>query len=119
MVSLRLRISNNKLLSLVDLGSNKNTFKFNSFIPKINVGYLGLVNGAKITIGVNGVDDEILKNEFGIEEYIDEEIEECFEKISKKKNVPVRGEPDYERVSLLITNAIKQEKVKNITFDRI
>ena len=62
---------------------------------------------------------EILKIDFGIEEYIDEEIEECFEKISKKKNVPVRGEPDYERVSLLITNAIKQEKVKNITFDRI
>ena len=60
----------------------------------------------------------ILKNEIGIEEYIDEEIEECFEKISKKKNVPVRGEPDYERVSLLITNAIKQEKIKGITFDR-
>ena len=45
--------------------------------------------------------------------------EECFEKISKKKNIPVRGEPDYERVSLLITNAIKQEKIKNITFDRL
>ena len=60
----------------------------------------------------------ILLNEFGIEEYIDEEIEECFEKISKKKNVPVRGEVDYERVSLLITNAIKQEKIKGITFDR-
>ena len=62
---------------------------------------------------------DILKNEFGLEEYIDEEIEECFTKISKKKNVPVRGEPDYEKVSLLITNAIKQEKVKGITFDRI
>ena len=60
----------------------------------------------------------ILMNEFGIEEYIDEEIEECFEKISKKKNVPIRGEVDYERVSLLITNAIKQEKIKGITFDR-
>lgn len=61
----------------------------------------------------------ILMNEFGIEEYIDEEIEECFEKISKKKNVPVRGEVDYERVSLLIINAIKQEKIKGITFDRL
>ena len=60
----------------------------------------------------------ILMNEFGIEEYIDEEIEECFEKTSKKKNVPIRGEVDYERVSLLITNAIKQEKIKGITFDR-
>ena len=61
----------------------------------------------------------ILMSEFGIEEYIDEEIEECFEKISKKKNVPIRGEVDYERVSLLITNAIKQEKIKGITFDRL
>lgn len=61
----------------------------------------------------------ILMSEFGIEEYIDEEIEDCFERISKKKNVPVRGEVDYERVSLLITNAIKQEKIKGITFDRI
>ena len=61
----------------------------------------------------------ILLSEFGIEEYIDEEIEECFEKISKRKNIPVRGEPDYERVSLVITNSIKQEKIKNITFDRI
>ena len=61
----------------------------------------------------------ILKNEFGIEEYIDEEIEECFEKISKRKNIPVRGEVDYERVSLLVTNAIKQEKIKGITFDRL
>lgn len=61
----------------------------------------------------------ILMNEFGIDEYIDEEIEECFEKISKKKNVPVRGEVDYERVSLLIINAIKQEKIKGITFDRL
>lgn len=61
----------------------------------------------------------ILLSEFGIDEYIDEEIEECFEKISKRKNIPVRGEPDYERVSLVITNSIKQEKIKNITFDRI
>ena len=61
----------------------------------------------------------ILKNEFGIDEYIDEEIEECFEKISKRKNIPVRGEVDYERVSLVITNSIKQEKIKKITFDRL
>lgn len=59
---------NNKLLSLIDLGSNKNTFKFNSFIPKINVSYSGLVNGAKLNIKVNGVDEEILKNEFQAED---------------------------------------------------
>ena len=39
--------------------------------------------------------------------------------ISKKKNIPVKGEVDYEKVSLVIINSIKQEKVKNITFDRI
>ena len=62
---------------------------------------------------------DILKQEFGIEYYNDDAVEECFTKISKKKNIPVNGEVDYERVSLIIINSIKQEKVKNITFDRI
>ena len=62
---------------------------------------------------------DILKQEFGIEYYNDDEVEECFTKISKKKNIPVNGEVDYERVSLIIINSIKQEKVKNITFDRV
>ena len=62
---------------------------------------------------------DILKQEFGIDNYSDDEIEECFTKISKKKNIPVKGEVDYEKVSLVIINSIKQEKVKNITFDRI
>lgn len=61
---------------------------------------------------------DILKQEFGIEYYNDDAVEECFTKISKKKNIPVNGEVDYERVSLIIINSIKQEKVKNITFDR-
>ena len=58
-----------------------------------------------------------LKQEFGIEKYNEDEIEECFEKISKFKNIPVNGEVNYEKVSLLIVNSIKQEKIKNITFD--
>ena len=62
---------------------------------------------------------DILKQEFGIEYYNNDEIEECFTKISKKKNIPVNGEVDYERVSLIIINSIKQEKIKNITFDRV
>lgn len=62
---------------------------------------------------------DILKQEFGIEYYNNDEIKECFTKISKKKNIPVNGEVDYERVSLIIINSIKQEKVKNITFDRV
>ena len=62
---------------------------------------------------------DILKSNFGIDYYSDEEIEECFEKISKCKNIPISGEVDYERVSLNIVNSIKQEKIKGITFDRV
>lgn len=61
----------------------------------------------------------ILKREFGIESYEDDDVEELFEKISKFRNIPVRGEVDYERISTLIVNSIKQEKIKEITFDRI
>ena len=60
-----------------------------------------------------------LKSEFGIDYYSDDEAIECFTKISKFKNIPVNGEVDYDRVSLLIVNSIKQEKIKNITFDRM
>ena len=60
-----------------------------------------------------------LKENFGIDSYSDDEVEECFEKISKFKNIPVNSEVDYERVSFLIANAIKQEKIKGITFDRL
>ena len=63
--------------------------------------------------------NEILKKEFGIDYYSDDEVEECFTKISKCKNIPVNGEVDYERVSLVILNSIKQEKIKGITFDRV
>ncbi len=62
---------------------------------------------------------DIMKKEFGIDYYNDDEVEELFTKISKFKNIPVNGEVDYERVSLLIVNSIKQEKIKGITFDRI
>lgn len=60
-----------------------------------------------------------LKSEFGIDYYNDDEVEELFTKISKFKNIPVNGEVDYERISLLIINTIKQEKIKEITFDRM
>ena len=68
---------------------------------------------------LNNYYKELLKSHFGIEEYSDDIIEECFEKISKFKNIPVNGEVDYEKVSLNIINSIKQEKIKGITFDRI
>lgn len=63
--------------------------------------------------------NEILKKEFRIDHYSDDEVEECFTKISKCKNIPVNGEVDYEKVSLVILNSIKQEKIKEITFDRV
>ena len=60
-----------------------------------------------------------LKENFGIDYYNDDEVEELFTIISKFKNIPVKGEVDYDRVSLLIINTIKQEKIKGITFDRM
>ena len=62
---------------------------------------------------------DLLKQEFGIEEYTSDNIEECFIKISKYKNIPIKDEVDYERISMIILNSMKQEKIKKITFDRI
>ena len=63
--------------------------------------------------------NNVLIEEFGIDHYDNDEVEELFEKISKKKNIPIKGEVDYEKVSYNIINSIKQEKIKNITFDRL
>ncbi len=60
-----------------------------------------------------------LKENFGIDYYNDDDIEELFIRISKYKNIPVKDEVDYDRISLLIINSIKQEKIKGITFDRV
>ena len=60
-----------------------------------------------------------LKENFGIDHYNHNEIEELFTSISKFRNIPIKGEVDYDRVSLLIINSIKQEKIKGITFDRM
>jgi len=62
---------------------------------------------------------DVLKEIFGIDHYDDDEVEELFVKIAKYKNIPVKNEVDYEKISLLIINMIKQEKIKNITFDRV
>lgn len=62
---------------------------------------------------------EILKKEFGIDKYDESIIEELFTSISEYKNIKSKDEIDYEKISLLIINSIKQEKIKGITFDRI
>lgn len=61
----------------------------------------------------------ILKKEFNLDSYSDDTVTECFEIISKYKNIPYRDEVPYEKISLLILNSIKQEKIKGITFDEI
>ena len=58
-----------------------------------------------------------LKEFFGIDYYSDDDVEELFTKISKYKNIPIKNEIDYEKISLQIINMIKQEKLKKITFD--
>ena len=61
---------------------------------------------------------EILSNELGIKEFDLDDIVNMYEIISKYKNIPfVDGEPDYDRVSTLILNLIRNETIKNITFD--
>lgn len=60
-----------------------------------------------------------LKDNFGIDHYNHNEVEELFTQISKFRNIPIKDEVDYDKISLLIINTIKQEKIKGITFDRL
>lgn len=62
--SKKYQVLNNKVVDMVSLGTNNNTFKFNSIIPKINVTTTGLVNGSVIKITPSGLDEDILNNEF-------------------------------------------------------
>ena len=62
----------------------------------------------------------ILKSRYNLETFNNEETVEAYETISKKIGAIIKGgEVDYERVSNAILNDIKNELVKNITFDRI
>ena len=61
---------------------------------------------------------EILFKELGIKEFDLDDIVNMYEIISKYKNIPFKdGEADYDRVSTLILNLIRNETIKNITFD--
>ncbi len=61
---------------------------------------------------------DILFKELGIKEFDIDDIVNMYEIISKYKNIPFKdGEADYDRVSTLILNLIKNETIKNITFD--
>lgn len=62
---------------------------------------------------------DILKNRYNIIE-LDEDFVDVYETIGKKIGAIISGgEVDYNRVSDFILNDIKNEYIKNITFDRI
>lgn len=61
-----------------------------------------------------------LESIFGLKEFSKDNVVECYEKISKFKNIPmVSGEPDYDKISLLVINSIKNGTLNGITFDII
>ncbi len=102
--------------------------KFDSQTLALNLASMTIIKEEILTIEEVGIHilkmldkyyPNILKNIFGIEYYNDDEVEELFTKISKYRNIPVNGEVDYERISTLIVNEIKNEKINSITFDRV
>lgn len=63
---------------------------------------------------------DILSKEVGVKEYNEDEIDEVYSVISRYKGIKIiDGEPDYNRVSEMILNLIKSEKIKGITFDEL
>lgn len=55
---------------------------------------------------------------FGLNKFDKENIIDCYEKISKHKNIPkLKGEIDFDRINLLILNTIKNGTLNGITFD--
>lgn len=61
----------------------------------------------------------ILKSRYNLDYFDNDEIVEAYELIGKKIGAIIKGgEIDYDRVSNAILNDIKNELVKNITFDR-
>lgn len=63
---------------------------------------------------------KILKERYNLESYDEDNIEEVYEIIGRRIGAIARGnEVDYDRVSKTIIEDIKNEYIKNITFDRI
>ena len=61
-----------------------------------------------------------LYNLFGIKEFDRDNIVEVYDTIAKNKNFPyVDGDVPFDRVSLFIVNSIKNETLKEITFDEL
>ncbi len=61
---------------------------------------------------------DILKNRYGITK-MSSDYEAVYDIITKYLHIPyTNGEVDYERISNIIYNDLKANKIKNITFDR-
>ena len=60
----------------------------------------------------------ILRDIYGVERVIDDNIESVYETIAKKYGLLEHGEVNYERVSTKIIRDITSEKIKGITLDR-
>lgn len=143
------KIAGRKIASVANkpgVTRNLNTVKLNSKInlidspgilwPKIseeevalNLGSMGIIKEEVLPIQriaihilskLNENYKDILYKELGIKEFNINKIEEMYLQISKNKNIKcLNDEIDYNRVSLLIFNLIKSEKIKNITFDNL
>lgn len=62
---------------------------------------------------------DILKSRYNIEDFDTEDIVSAYDKIGKKIGAIIKGgEIDYDRVSNAILNDVKNEIIKNVTFDR-
>ncbi len=63
---------------------------------------------------------EILKNRYNLDTVDNDDIVSAYEIIGRKMGAIIAGgEVDYDRVSRLILEDIKNERIKGITFDRI
>lgn len=63
---------------------------------------------------------EILKNRYNVDTIDNDDIVDTYEIIGRKMGAIIAGgEVDYDRVSRLILEDIKNERIKGITFDRI
>lgn len=62
----------------------------------------------------------ILKTRYNLDEVDNDDLVSVYETIGRKMGAIISGgEVDYDRVSNLILDDIKNERIKNITFDRI
>ena len=69
---------------------------------------------------LNSYYPNILKDLYNIDSIDFDDIITTYEALGKKLNCYVRGgDVDYDRINNIIYNDIKNEKIKNITFDRL